>query len=958
MNTMNTMKKMMSLLLVLAMVLTMVGMLSGCKDDEDKGSENNTDPTGSTSGSETPSTEKGTYTVVVKSIGGMAMEGLTVYVYTDDTKTEIEGAVQTDADGKATFSIPKSEDYAIEIQGAPLGYDVKDSYTFTGNTANITLTSFLITEDSIENVNPNNAMSTGDKKLLDVGDVMYDLDITTVTGESIKLSDVLKEKDVVLLNFFYTTCGPCVNEFPYMHEAYQTYQDDVEVIALNSYAADDANSVAAFQTSMGLTFPMAKCPVTWFYAWEAFDASSGQRGYPTTIVVDRYGVICLVEVGGMPSLTPFTSIFEHFTGDDYEQKLLHNGVEDIVVKVKPNVDMPSSEEIGAVINNGDFNVTFRGEEGEDAEYSWPFVITEKNGESCVMASNKGIEGSYAIMYADIELKAGQAVGLDYLSSCEFGSDVLHIIVNDEPIFSISGADEVEKWQSCYPVVAETDGVYTIAFAYIKDSADSAGDDTVYVKNLRIVDADDIDVPTYLPLNAATPDENGEYEYVEVFLNEKDGYYHVGSKNGPLLLAVLMDYSEFSEETTIWDLAYNGDLTQGGHNYYTDLEPYFSYTSNSALSGVCTVNEELAGLLKTVADIAGFDGTENEWLKMCKYYESYGTDKELQDPIAGLAWFSAYEAKVGNNSVTYDRVVMPRGFLNRFVPTQSGVYRITSKGQSVGGIEGWIVDRDWNELTVFEGDERMYTDTEQVSIVYYMEAGQEYYIDICFWDMYEMGTIDFTIKYEAKTMDLFRLASPGYFTYDPGATGEDMYHTISGGIDITLGNDGYYYEDLGNGKLGSKLYCDFTGVTSVFNQPIHGNNGYEGLIELGAFDFRYSEYDLEILGYLEDHDGDKEATIAYLKELWGEMYDTYSETYQVSDVLAGRYHGIGEDMTEDIKAYIPKIYNGSATERVGCVAVDEELAEILQLLMDKYTFEGVDYSWGKLCYYYDYLGPEA
>jgi len=31
---------------------------------------------------------------------------------------------------------------------------------------------------------------------------------------------------------------------------------------------------------------------------------------------------------------------------------------------------------------------------------------------------------------------------------------------------------------------------------------------------------------------------------------------------------------------------------------------------------------------------------------------------------------------------------------------------------------------------------------------------------------------------------------------------------------------------------------------------------------------------------------------------------------------------------------------------------ERLAEILQMLMDKYTFEDVDNSWLKLCYYYD------
>jgi ethanolamine transporter len=33
-----------------------------------------------------------------------------------------------------------------------------------------------------------------------------------------------------------------------------------------------------------------------------------------------------------------------------------------------------------------------------------------------------------------------------------------------------------------------------------------------------------------------------------------------------------------------------------------------------------------------------------------------------------------------------------------------------------------------------------------------------------------------------------------------------------------------------------------------------------------------------------------------------------------------------------------------------------LAQLLQMLMDKFTFAGVENSWTKLCYYYDHLGP--
>ena len=75
--------------------------------------------------------------------------------------------------------------------------------------------------------------------------------------------------------------------------------------------------------------------------------------------------------------------------------------------------------------------------------------------------------------------------------------------------------------------------------------------------------------------------------------------------------------------------------------------------------------------------------------------------------------------------------------------------------------------------------------------------------------------------------------------------------------------------------------------------------------------------------------------------------------------------VGEDRTTDFRKYLLKaIKEGdvlpdgrvAGAEVVGCVAVDETLAEILYGLTNKYTFYGVEYSWTKLCCYYQYLGP--
>ena len=939
---MNTFKKILSLLLACAMLLTLAACGSGGEEP---------------AATEAGSAENGSYSVHVESIGGMDMAEVEVYIYADDTLSDLEQYGETDEDGNVSWQMPKSDSYAIVLSGVPEGYAVDASYAFHGNAADITLTSQVRTDESLSNVK------------LGVGDVMVDFTVETPYGETVTLSEMLKEKELVLINFWYDGCTWCDKEFPYMQEAYNQYSDSVGIVALSPM--DESPAVQSYQESRGLTFPMASCQAAWS---STFDVS----GYPTTVFVDRYGVICLIEAGGITSLRPFVSAFDHFTGDDYEQQMF-TALSELVTDVKPTYTMDTPENVAALLNSGDINATYHAEEDEDsAEFCWPFIEAEKLGEKCMKASNQGIESSFAILYADVELKAGQAVGFDYLASSEKSCDILYVIVDEEDVYAISGVSEPEAWQTCYPWVAEADGTYEVALCYLKDEADNEGDDTVYIKNMRVVEADQIDTATYIPRYAANTEDGFDYTYVDVVLNEEDGYYHVGTEDGPLLLADLMNYTQFNEEKTVWEMIYDGEITVNGHNYYEELVDYCNYASNSSLNGVCTVNAELAELLKVVASVAGFDGGENEWLKICKYFQSYGTEGvQLQDPIAGLATFSAYVAELGTNVESnyfyYDRAILPRGLKARFVPSQSGVYRITSRSDYEDGLDAWIFDAEGNEMYTYAHDERLYEDDKNVSMVLYMEAGEPYYIDIAFWDVYAVGYIYYDIEYVASSYNLFRLAAPGYFTYDTNATGEAMYHLIAGGIDVVLNEeDGLYYEDLGkdedgNQRYGSKLYADFTGLTPVFDSPIStvkttNEAGEEveikGMIEKGGFDFSKTEEDLYVLNYLNKYDGDVEAADAYLREMWGDTYDDYAEIYQVEDVYEGIYHGTGEDLTEAISAYLDDIITGRGEELEGCVVVDEELGRILQLLMDKYTFQNVDHAWTKLCYYYDYLGPEG
>ena len=911
-----------SIVLVLAIVAAIVvPMLTSNSNDGDDTSDR---PNGDT-----------LYTVNIKSNGGMPLSNLDVYIYADDTLGDIVDYTKTNDNGTATFNLDKNSNYAIVISPVPKGYLAEKSYKFDGTKKDIVISSSLFTDADISSAT------------LELGDVMYDFTVMKPDGTEIKLSEVLKTKKLVVLNFWYTTCSWCLEEFPLMQELYKDYSDDIEIIALNPM--EDNNAVDTFQKQYGYTFPMAACPASWANTFSV-------QGYPTSIFIDQYGVICVVESGAITSKRPWVCAFDHFTADDYKQKLCKNGIGDLVTQIKPTFEMPKSEEIANAINSGTINVTYNPEtEDENAEFIWPFVIGEKSGRSCIYASNKTIDGSYAILYANVELKAGQAVGFDYLVSSELGCDIMYVIVNDEDVFQISGVSSPEKWQSCYPCVADKDGTYEVAFCYLKDESGADGDDTVYIDNMRVVDKSQIDTATYLPRYAATANENDEYSYVNVVFNKNDGYYHVGSENGPLLLADLMGYTPFNEEESVQTLVMNGDADEKGVSLYDKKEDkglgmvtYFSYASNAKINGVCTVNKELAEMLKQVARVAGFEDDDNEWLKMCKYYQAYGPGAtQLADPIKGLAPFCAFKTTLGKNVATnnfyYDRVIMPRGLLSEFVPTKSGVYRFTSKSDYKDGIDAWIFNKDCEVIYTYEHDEKLYTDPNNCSMVYYMEAGKPYYINMAFWDVYATGTINYDVEYIGASHKLFRLCAPGYFTYDTDATGSAMYDVIAGGIEPVV-KDGKYYDS----KDGSAIYADFTGLTTVFN------NSITEMIEMGGFDFSKSETDGEILAYLKQNNNDTEKTDEYLKKLWGEEYDANAEIYQIDDIFAGRYHGNGDDRTEDIKKYLGKIIK-SGDELNGCVVVDEELAEILQELMDKYTFEDVENSWLKLCYYYDYLG---
>ena len=271
------------------------------------------------------------YTITVKTAGGMVLEDLVAYVYEDSTEDDLLTFGTLDNNGSFTFTAPQSDKYTVRFDNVPAeGYDLQAYYAITSTNTQITLTSSVVTGKDVLETN----------KTYTLGSVMRDFTVTTVDGQELTLSKILEEKQAVVLNFWFTGCDPCRAEFPLLQAAYAEYSDLIEVITMNptDYSRDTVEEIQAFRDSFGLTMPMATCSSKWESALKGHFT-----GYPTTVIIDRYGVVCLIDSGAVTDAGVFEAAFAHFTAEDYEQKML-NGFSELHVVEYPLGDVKNPME--------------------------------------------------------------------------------------------------------------------------------------------------------------------------------------------------------------------------------------------------------------------------------------------------------------------------------------------------------------------------------------------------------------------------------------------------------------------------------------------------------------------------------------------------------------------------------------------------------------------------------------
>ena len=317
--------KLISIILAASLTLSMASILSSCNTSGNTDTDNTTTEEATTIAPEETTTiapeettnavatQKSEYSITVQSEGQLPLANVEFEVYGDSELKTLKAHGETNSAGKDKVKLVEGATYYLKLLSAPDGYEFESSYVIESKDTQITLKSY-IREKAPES-----------DFTYQLGDVVHNFTLSGSGDNAVTVKDALDTYGCLVLNFWYIGCAPCKMEFPYIQSAYEKYSDKVGFYAINGVAAESQTDIDNFKAQNGYTFNMSRVDSSLVNLF-------GVPAFPTTVVIDKYGVICFVETGSLPEEAPFINIFDHFSNPAYSKTTLFKSLEEIPVK--------------------------------------------------------------------------------------------------------------------------------------------------------------------------------------------------------------------------------------------------------------------------------------------------------------------------------------------------------------------------------------------------------------------------------------------------------------------------------------------------------------------------------------------------------------------------------------------------------------------------------------------------
>ncbi|WP_251454380.1 TlpA disulfide reductase family protein [Microbacterium sp. Marseille-Q6648] len=126
----------------------------------------------------------------------------------------------------------------------------------------------------------------------------------TETGETVTSDDY--RGGVLVVNFWYAACGPCIVEAPLLEEVWQDYQDQgVAFLGVNTY--DQPATALSFARDNNITYPSV-IDVNDGRVKLAFAQLTPIQATPTTLVIDRDGRVAARIIGQLATASILSTL--------------------------------------------------------------------------------------------------------------------------------------------------------------------------------------------------------------------------------------------------------------------------------------------------------------------------------------------------------------------------------------------------------------------------------------------------------------------------------------------------------------------------------------------------------------------------------------------------------------------------------------------------------------------------